>query len=148
MYGAQSREMRSICFEYDERGWNRDLWLYVITGFGVGGFERGRDPEMTGNHFGTVAVQDVYDLPTDRPLVVLQPLASSFPGEISLKNFVHPENAIYYFGSDRGNTTAEDLEGLEYDLVYVPQADNVVQNELWTHQIGGIVLYDAMTKAG
>lgn len=139
--------MIGVCFAYDSRGWNRDLWLYLVTGFGVEGYERGRDPEMKGNHFGTLAVEGAKDLPRDRPLVVVQPKTGrSLHGQIPLNKFDHPKDAIYYFGSDRDNLSPADFEGLQYDTVYIPLNDDTPQNELWSHQAGGILIYDALTR--
>lgn len=140
--------MIEICFEYDPRGWNRDLWLYLITGFEVQGYERKRDKDMKGNHFGTIAIDSIAELPK-KPIIILAPLSSSnFTPEISLLNFVHPPegDAIYYFGSDRENIELEEFKGKDITTVYIPQPTNLPQNELWSHQAGAIVLYDIIAK--
>ena len=139
--------MTSICFEYDQRQWHRDMWLYLVTAFEVQGYERGRPEIMDSmNNFGVLKIQNAYDLPLEPRLVIITPKNSKYlPGEVNLYKYVHPQNAIYYFGSDRSNLGPEMFEGLEYELVYIPQ-NNMEVNELWTHQAGAITLYDIEAK--
>ena len=138
--------MIDICFEYDPRGWNRDLWLYLVTGFEVQGYERGRDKDMKGNHFGTIAIDSIDELP-DKPIVILSPrYASNFEAKHSLLDFKHPKDAIYYFGADKGNIELEEFGDRDITIVYIPQPTKEKHNELWSHQAGAILIYDIILK--
>lgn len=141
----------SICFEYDPRGWNRDLWLYLITGFGVQGYERVPPDDETygsGNNYDIIRIAGIEDLP-DKPLVFIQPIKGRFiNGELNLINYSHPKDAIYYFGSDRAQVDESNFGDRKYDSVYIPQKDETVQHELFSHQAGAILIYDVKAKGG
>ena len=56
------------------------------------------------------------------PVVVMTPIEARYvKGEIALDNFEHPEDCVYWFGSDHVNVTEEQLEGLDVVArVYIP----------------------------
>ena len=64
-------------------------------------------------------------------------------GVDSIATFVHPDNALYCFGSDTSLIVPEYYEA--HHKVYIP-AYNEAHNYVYAAQAAAIVLYDRMTK--
>jgi hypothetical protein len=136
-----------LCFRYDRRRPLRELWEWNISSFGVDKvWERGRPPDFQSHHPVT-SIQTADELPRDPPLVVFQPPEGRHvQGAISLYSFEHPEDAIYFFGTDDENMTLEADLGSRRDFqaVYIP----TVKYELFGAIAGAIALFDRASKRG
>ncbi len=64
-----------------------------------------------------------------------------FQGQIALPDFVHPEDAAYWFGE----ADAINADPVADFYVYIPA---VPTWEFYSHQAGAIVLYDRFVKRG
>lgn len=74
--------------------------------------------------------------------VLLSPKSSlHMPGDINLKDYTHPENCTYIFGSDIGHIN-EDIKG---DYVFI-ESKSDIQYFSWI--AGAITLYDRLSKYG
>ena len=149
-----------ICFEYTLNGYHRTQWLQLVSAFKPDfAYERtGRPVEDEDRKDildaarvdGTIPVADLTGVPhRDMRLVVLSPQsAREVVPTIALPDFNHPENAMYYFGGDREHTGLEDLESWpKRDVVYIPTLSDREQDEFWSVNVGGIVLYDRMARS-
>lgn len=137
--------MIHVCFSSDKNGTNRDFWEYLITGFNLKAYDRA-PPEPVVELPHTTIINSIDDLPTDIPLIVVQcQHGKQIQGEHCIYDYVHPENAIYYFGSDKEYMNPEDFGDREYDSIYIPQEPGE-PNELWSHQVGAMVIYDILRK--
>ena len=126
----------------------QDQWSWVFSNFGINAiWERGYNNPDADIFQPTVKISTAVELPSERPLVVLAPVDGRYiQGNVNLKDFVHPENAIYLFGGSQDNLSDEDdLGGRKPDaLVYIP----VVEHEMYGHAAGYIVLWDRYIKRG
>ena len=93
----------------------------------------------------TIKIDTAAELP-DVPLVVLGPPDGKFvQGNVSLKDFQHPDDAIYLFGGTQDVLTVEDLGGRVPDAsVYIP----FVKHECYSHAAGYMALWDRYVKRG
>ena len=66
--------------------------------------------------------------------------------EVELKNFVHPENALYIFG--KANFSPFLSMKREQDLELRIETPHPRGGLLWGHQAASIILYDRMVKNG
>ena len=98
---------------------------------------------------------DLAPLHPSIPFVILSPQnGHNIQGEISLKNFVHPAECFYVFGSDRHNMALDD-DGINLDpdidgfppgrliKVYIPG----VGDSLHSVNAASMVMYDRIQKA-
>lgn len=140
--------MAGICFRRENYRWVQDQWSFVFSNFGVTDiWERHFEDDDGKLYQPTIPVETAVDLPDDRPLVVLAPIAGRYiKGQSSIVDFEHPEDAIYLFGGSHLNLSdEEDLGGRVADhYIYIP----TVTHELYAPMAGYIVLYDRLTKRG
>jgi len=142
--------MVGVCFLSEHRGWMQDQWSWVFSNFGVSDiWERQSDHDGVRGKDGsiyqpTIKVDTAADLPRDRPLVVLQPPDGRFiKGETSLKDFVHPADAIYFFGGSHAVLSDDDMGGrIPEHLVYIP----TVKLECHSFSAAYMVLWDRYVK--
>ena len=139
----------AICFMREGKAWEQDQWSYLFSNFGITeiweiGNEGNKDLNVCQP---TIKIKTAADLPTDRPLVVLAPQAGRWvKGTESLKDFVHPENAIYMFGGSHTIMQVDKhLGGRVADhYVYIP----LKKNECFAHAAGYMTLWDREVKNG
>lgn len=82
------------------------------------------------------------DLPEECELIVLTPEdGSKLQGRESLVYFEHPENVVYYFGSDKKDLHLYHLEGKKFRSVYIPNC-----GFMHSHTAAAMVVYDRMMK--
>lgn len=127
----------------------QDQWSWVFSNFGVTEiWERDRLADRDSKIYqDSVAIKSAAELPEDRNLVVLAPIDGRYiQGEQSLKDFEHPEDVIYLFGSTQANLNDEDdLGGRVPDsLVYIP----TVKLECYSHSAAYMTLWDRYVKRG
>lgn len=142
--------MIGICIKFDPayNSLTRDQYYEMAKAFpDLVIFERGIPRLEKDNYCGypITRVDNADDLPTEPTLVVMaSQVGRHLKGEISLMDYVHPENAIYYFGDDHSHFTQEQI-GIttKYDSVYIP-----VPHNLWSGQAVAITLYDRLIKNG
>jgi hypothetical protein len=83
----------------------------------------------------------------DSTLVVLTGAdASHLPGEQSLKDYQHPTDATYIFGSDDGRLMPSYFDGLAIDKVYIPTIPDSFS--LFSAAAFAITLWDRTVKGG
>jgi hypothetical protein len=140
--------MIGICFKYNPgyKSLLRDQYYELIKAFpGLTIFEREVHEDEPDDYNGQVftRITDADDLSLDSTLVILTGQdANNIQGTINLKDYVHPENAIYFFGDDQSNLTQEKIGNrVDYDKVYIP-----IQANVWSAQAIAIVLYDRQSK--
>ena len=97
--------MIDVCFHYEEPNDARNQWNVALSHNPVrNAYVRNcASPTFSLDRSGAnlVKVRDGDDLP-DLPLVLISPPTSpEFPGKISLFEFEHPEECIYFVGSNR-----------------------------------------------
>jgi len=94
----------------------------------------------------SVGVKSIVDLSRtalsieDIPIVLFSPKDARVPGEISLADFKHPEQAIYCFGSDKATLSDWTHPG---QRVYIPTIRTAT---LYANHAAAIVFYDKMLK--
>lgn len=95
-----------------------------------------------------IHVATANELPTDQPLVLVQPLEARYiSGDTSLHSFVHPANPIYLFGSNKLHFHEDDLGGRVPDhSVHIPPTDD--NTEMHDFVAGAVILYDRAVKNG
>ncbi len=141
--------MFGVCFRHERQGWLQDQWSWVFSNFGVTEiWERGHDPSKDGDIYqDVIEITTAAELPADRPLVVLAPPAGRYiQGDVSLKDFVHPEDAIYLFGATQANLSDEDDLGgrAPETVVYIPS----VEHEVFGYAAAYMTLWDRYAKRG
>lgn len=127
----------------------QDQWSWVFSNFGVieiweRGWAGSRDADV---YQSVIRIDTAVELPDDRPLVVLAYFAGRYiQGNESLKDFMHPDDAIYLFGGSYGNLNDEDdLGGRVPDaLIYIPS----VEHECYSHSAAYMTLWDRYVKRG
>jgi tRNA(Leu) C34 or U34 (ribose-2'-O)-methylase TrmL len=133
-----------------ELGWNTPLneswlWTFPLREFavmdwhmtpvtGIQHNERHTDMQLTEHH----STQEmVNSMPEDYVRVFIDE-----KGATPLKDFVHPENAVYFFGkageSPIGYKREQDVS------VYIPTIAN--NGVMWPHQVLVAILYDRLVK--
>lgn len=125
------------------------LWDYLVTEaevphswvYPTHGGDNGNVDEPWKTHINCV----VKDL--SGPFVVVTPIdGHNIKGTHSLKNFTHPENCYYVFGSDRHNMALDDdalqLDTVESQYVYIPNVGKSLHSPL----AAAMVVYDRMSK--
>ena len=136
-----------VCFRREGKGWMQDQWSWVFSNFGITEiWERGWADDDLNIYQPTIHVELASELP-DRPLVLLAHQEGKYvQGTNSLKNFVHPEDAIYLFGATHVNLSDEDdLGGRVPDrLIYIPS----VKYEAYGHSAAYMTLWDRYVKRG
>jgi hypothetical protein len=140
----------SICIEYKDYLRHKGQWNYAIMNFPVETlFVHGCGEQLALR--GRVAEDAVYvdslkELPTDHTLVLLAPeKCPDIKGEEPLTEFVHPEKAVYYFGSNDRATLPEHFAGRAHDhSVYI---DLAAHRDMWSWMAWAIVAYDQITKS-
>jgi hypothetical protein len=91
----------------------------------------------------TVIVNDDRSLVGFTNLVVFSPPdAEHCPGTVSLWDFEHPENAAYFFGSDGGSITQDQIGIPSLPIVYIPSS-----TELFSFHAALIALHDRLMKS-
>lgn len=137
--------MLGVCFKAEPGAAEQNQWSYCFSSFGVKNFyERHSKREAMRN---AVLVDTAADLPAAPKLVIIQPQDGRYiQGTESLDDFVHPDDAIYFFGGGHDNMSDEvDLGGRVPDaLVYIPR----VAFNLHSPLAGAVVLWDRYVKRG
>lgn len=138
--------MLGICFNFDSHVIRREWWDWHVDWFGVDqAWERNR-PEGFERHskFLPQQIKTAGELPSDIPLIVLTaPDARFVKGDECLYDFVHPEDAIYWFGHDHTNMDPEDFADREPDhKVFIP----IEKYEVYSAFVASMVLYDRRRK--
>jgi len=138
----------SICIDYEDYIAHQTQWDYALMNFPVNTIYvhnvdsketlRGRVIE------GATYLESVSELPQDS-LVVLSPKKAKFvPGEHALSSFDHPDNVVYYFGSNSEYLLKEYFVDRKPDhLVYIDLASHF---DMWSWMAWAIVAYDRITK--
>lgn len=142
--------MIGISFKYDA-GYDqlkREQFYELFKAFtGMTIFEREVDV-LEPDHYNDqpfTRVDNADDLPTEPTLVVLTGLDGEYiQGDVSLVDYVHPENAIYWVGDDHSSLTQASIgERTDYDAVYIP-----VEKSLFSTMALSIALFDRQLKNG
>jgi hypothetical protein len=138
--------MVGICYYYTPHPTLlRDLFMMNLESFGIKGYELGlaSDEKIRIGQDITI-IDTTQELPSNIPIVIAAPLdGKNIQGEVSLVDFIHPEECIYWFGPDDRDTQSEDIAGLNiHSKVYIPG-----DRHLWSGQASTVFLYDRMVKS-
>lgn len=130
-----------LCLEYPVIEQFRRAWSYLHQENEVPNtWERDTPEGMDYKWKGWHCVQDLSTVPD--PLIVLTAIdGSKLKGKTSLYEFVHPENAVYYFGSDKRDLHHYHLEGRDYQTVYIPDG-----GFMFSFEAAAMVIYDRRFK--
>jgi hypothetical protein len=104
-------------------------WMYLLNALGVA--------EVT-----------IGAINASTPVVVIQPRTGrEVSGDVSLKNFVHPDGpVVYLFGGSHSVMRKHSLTGLNiFAKVYIPVSDDW---ELFSQQAAAMVLWDRLSRHG
>lgn len=117
--------MISVCFRYNSNQTFMNQWDYVVCNFKPDRIfvyhDEDTEPFISNPLKEATFIKSISELPNDSTLVIFNPEnGRTIQGEQSLFDYVHPENAIYYYGSDSETMQIEDFEGKEYDKVFIP----------------------------
>lgn len=135
--------MFALCFAYENNDHTRNEWSYLCEWFNVAStFEYGKPESVKGTPH-TVAIDSMADLP-DQPLVVLSPEnGRHIQGDIVLRDFEHPDDAIYVFGNNHLHMSESPLfAGRDYSSVYIPTN----KAEMFAVFAATLTLYDRREK--
>lgn len=85
------------------------------------------------------------ELPSDHEIVLLAPTnGEHLQGDVSLSNFVHPTNAVYWFGSDASHIQAETFLGRAPDhKVFIATDTN---DQMYAAASWAVVAWDRRCK--
>jgi len=142
--------MIGLCFKYDGgyQSLMREQYYELVKAFPAvtNIYERLVDKAEPNdyNHQVLTKINNADDLPTEPTLVVLSSIHGEYiKGDISLTDYIHPANVIYYFGDDHNHLT-QAIIGIRtnYDKVYIPN----VAKSLFSNQAMAIVLQDRQRK--
>lgn len=138
--------MFGVCFRSEKHAAMQDQWSFAFSNFGVTELWEIRKEDGEDIYQPTIGITTAEELPTDRPLVILAPQDGRYvQGTEPLKDFVHPDNAIYLFGGSHENLSEVELGSRVPDhLVYI----DLVQHECFAHAAGYITLWDRYVKRG
>jgi tRNA(Leu) C34 or U34 (ribose-2'-O)-methylase TrmL len=129
-----------------EQGWNtpfleHDLWEYPLRDFGVGEHYMipvtGILKPVTEKH----SIEEI--LEENKELTVVW--VDEF-GETSLKDFIHPENVLYFVGKTTSRPMVQHRKPDDLSVRIETKPDGSNQGMLWGHQAISIVLYDRLRK--
>jgi len=138
-----------VCFNFEDQLLYRDQWIVVCDNY-LPDYVYDRNPpdvELDDIYYKWTPVDSISDgiaRGTAEGLtpVLITPLnAQIIPGEISLKDYTHPTNALYVFGDD--NNTLDNDYGIT-DKVYVHSLNQQVT--YWSFMVASIVLFDRVSK--
>ncbi len=132
-----------ICFRAEPSAADQDKWSYCFSSFGVTAFYERRG--LVNKMRGAIQVADATDLPAEPKLIVLQPQDGRYiQGDTDLAGFVHPDDAIYFFGGNHDNMSDDpDLAGRVPDsVVFIPR----VKHNFHSPMAGAVVLWDRYMK--
>lgn len=127
-----------------ELGWNTpikeaDLWMTVDNEFEI---DQVYAVPISGIHSGIIKerkeLSDVIKENPDHTIVWCHE-----KGAAKLKDFTHPENALYIFGKTNYSPFLNMAKDNEISLQIETPAENGM---MWSHQAGGIILYDRFMK--
>ena len=139
--------MTSVCFVSEDKRWQQDQWSWVFSNFCVDECWQIDDGEVSSAIYqNPTTILTAADLPTGRPLVVLSAQDARYvQGDEPLHDFVHPEDAIYFFGKSFGTISDDVLGGRVPDhKVYISNH----QYEMFAFAAGYVTLYDRFVKRG
>lgn len=141
--------MLRICVYFRNNHWEINQWSYVTSTFKVDEiFVIGPKDIVDDSSFlkNATIIDSIDDLPPG-PIVLAAPKNANFvKGVVDLKDFVHPEDAIYVFGPDHHNFNEEDhlgKRGIDHK-VYI---SNETRFEFYAHVAAGIFMYDRRVKS-
>lgn len=142
--------MLRLCFGYIRNRWEINNWSYLLSSFPVDEYYvivKAND-ELINSGFLKQAkiIRTADELPKEPELVVAAPKKGRFvQGSVDLKDFKHPEDAIYMFCFDNVHLSEDQLGTRAPDhAVYIDAEDKW---ELYAHVAAGIFLYDRKTKS-
>ena len=135
-------ETWSVCFQYDARNHFRQAWGYLVQECRIPiSWERDTPEEERHPQHNWTQFLDTMDQ-LQGPLIVFNDEHAPYlPGTVSLYEFEHPENAVYFLGSDRSNQNPKMFEGIDYTSVFIPDA-----GPLYSFQAAAMVIYDRKFK--
>lgn len=138
--------MFGICFVGEYRRDTQDQWSFLLSNFGDPECWEIEKPNVEPVYQKPVKIKTAEELPSDRPLVVLAPEAGRFvQGTVSLKDFVHPDDAIYLFGGSHLNLSEDELGTRIADsYVYIP----LIEHECYAPPAAYMTLWDRYVKRG
>ena len=138
--------MFDVALKWPSNAQFRNQWSYVLTNFGVTrvyeiGAPKGTAPIVEG----AVAVRSVADLP-DVPIVLAHPQYGRwFNAACNIRDFRHPESAIYLFWADNLQLHPDDLDNREVTSIYVPAAS---LHDFHSFVVAAIICYDWIGEHG
>lgn len=130
-----------------ELGWNtpiieKDLWIYPLRDMGVDEFAMTPISGISDKkvkEFSTI--DDIINYYSELPLIIVDER-----GENNLREFSHPENALYLLGKANYSPLISYFSKGTSLKIETPDSDRR-NGMLWPHQAISIVLYDKYIKS-
>jgi len=141
--------MYDVCVSY-ESGKVMQYWDQLLTNFGIPAesvWIRNLPSNITNLYSGKYdQLYDVTKIKNKQMVVLAPPNGLYIQGVESLVDFIHPENALYFFGSDHVYLEEEEYGGLiPNNYVYIPQHD---RHDMYSFCAASCVFYDRLVKNG
>lgn len=135
-----------VCFEYNMNNTFMNQWDFIVCNFKPTHiYILGDSDSYISNPLKVATWINSYDELPDLPLIVAAPAHGRYvAGDISLVDFVHPNDCIYIFGSDSGVMQSEQLNR-EHQCVYVPTD---TQDDMYSFTAYACFMWDRIMKNG
>ncbi len=118
-----------VSFHLEEQNDGYNQWNVALSHIPVRtAYIRNHSPVFKINRSRTnaIKIRDADDIPLELPLVLVSPYNSSeFPGEINLFEFKHPEECVYFFGSNRMDMNKQQLGNRKPNYsIWIPTSED------------------------
>ena len=136
-----------VCFTANQNNTFMNQWDFVVCNFKPDQIYilGSQDNLVISNPLKEAIFIDSYNQLPDIPLVVAAPAHGRYVhGDINLKDFVHPQDAIYIFGSDSGIMQQEDVTR-ECSCVYV---ETDTTDDMYSFVTYAVMMHDRRMKLG
>jgi hypothetical protein len=133
-----------------EQGWNTpwlefDLWEYPLHDFGVDEFYMTPISGIAKGFSFLKEKTDIQEVLNENPDLTVVWIDER--GTTKLKDFVHPENALYITGKTTSRPMVTFGQPNHLSVQIETKPDGSTQGGLWSHQAITLVLYDRIKKS-
>lgn len=141
----------SVCLPLPVHGRYQDQWDYVLSNFApdvlyVIGDEADAPETNVFAKLKATYIADASELPDTTLVLLAQDNGRYFSGDVSLADFVHPDDAIYMFGNDVEWVTDAEFGGRSPDhQVFI---DTDTTDDMWSWCAYAVTAWDRRMKRG
>jgi hypothetical protein len=141
--------MLSICIAETLQGHVLNQWSFVLSNFSIDRlFVIGDVSNLIHKPFAnTISIENASFLPTDSDLILLAPVEGRYyKGNVGLKDFSHPSNAIYLFGPNHVHLSEVEMSNRKPDYSVYIETDT--KDEMFSYVAAAVTLWDRRIKNG